>query len=272
MKKGALLVGAVVLGTVSLTWLVWRETWFGARLDDDELLAATAPTAKPRDVQHGVEEIRRRLEEEPGRPGMDRWAKALVEASRRAEDPVRVQAAWAMGFDAGREEFLARLREMAAGDASVLVRRNAACSLANAGDASGRVVLRSMLEPCTVTSPAAGVVSGLPGVDAPVVENHAAASVRRDDGEVVMVVAPAPGRVRTRVVADGARVAAGDAVLVLAPDARHAWNAALALGRVGTKKDVELLERAAAESGFPDKLRADARAAADAVRARGASK
>jgi acetyl/propionyl-CoA carboxylase alpha subunit len=228
-----------------------------------------APEAKPRDVQHGIEEITRRFDERA--VGMERWAKALVDASRRVEDPVRVQAAWAMQVDAGREEFVVRLREMVSADASILVRRNAACSLAASRDASGRAVLRSMLETFTATSPDAGVVSGLPGIDAPVVENKTPVGrVRRDDGTDVYVFSPVPGRVATRSVADGACVAAGDAVVVLAPDAMHAGNAALALSLVGTKDDVALLELAAApQSTFPDDVKAAARAAADAVRARG---
>jgi acetyl/propionyl-CoA carboxylase alpha subunit len=268
VKKGVLLVAAVVVGTLSLTYLVWRQTWFGARLDDDELVAAMAPTAKARDVQHGIEEITRRFGARA--VGMERWAKALVEASRRTEDPVRVQAAWAMQTDAGREEFVARLREMVAGDSSVLVRRNAACSLAASHDATGRAVLRSMLEPFTVTAPEAGVVDELPGVDTPVRENRSVGRVRKDDGTFVLVMAAVPGRVTKRAVESGAHVAAGDAVLVLEPDAQHAENAALALSLVGTKEDLALLDSAAApQSTFPDAVKAAARAAADAVRARG---
>jgi hypothetical protein len=250
-----------------VTWFVWQGTWFGARLDDDALIAAMAPDAKPRDVQHGIEEITRRFDERA--VGMERWSKALVDASRRAEDPVRVVAAWAMQSDPGREEFVVRLREMVAADESVLVRRNAACSLAKSGDAAGRAVLRSMLEPFTVTAPCAGTVGGLAAVDVPARELKPVGRVRRDDGSDVLVIAAVPGRVTKRVAADGARVAAGEAVIVLAPDSRHALNAALALALVGTKEDVEVLELAAApQSAFDADAKSAARAAADAVRAR----
>jgi biotin carboxyl carrier protein len=252
---------------VTLTGLVWRQTWFGARLEDSELIAATAPTARPRDVQHAIEEITQRFAE--NRPGMDRWAKALVEASRRAEDPVRIQAAWAMQFDAGREEFVARLREMTAADASPLVRRNAACSLAKSGDAAALPVLREMLRTTNVVAPDAGVVSSVPGVGAPVAENGAVARVRRDDGSDIDVRTPVPGIVVERVAKDGARVAAGDAIVALAPNARHALNAAAALALVGTKDDVDLLLTACApQSEYPDDVKAAARAAVDAIRAR----
>ena len=42
---------------------MWRQTWFGARLGDDELAAALAPQAKARDVQHGIEEVTQRFAE-----------------------------------------------------------------------------------------------------------------------------------------------------------------------------------------------------------------
>jgi len=265
VKKGVLLIGAVVLGTIALTWLVWHQTWFGTRLSDDDLIAAMAPGSSARDAQHGVEEITHRL----GRPGADRWAKLLVETSRRAEDPVRVSAAWAMQYDAGREEFVARLREMVGGDASELVRRNAATSLALAGDASARPVLRSMLEAFTVRSADAGVVSDLVAVEAPVRDGAPVARVRRDDGAAADVRAPVPGGVLSRAVENGARVAAGDPLVVLGPDGRHALNAAAALALVGTGEDAELLSLAAApQSQFGEDVKAASRQALAAIRSR----
>jgi biotin carboxyl carrier protein len=257
-----------VLGTVALTWLVWHRTWFGARLTDDELIVAMSPQSSSRDVQHGVVEITQRFDE--NRVGMDRWAKLLVEASRRPEAPVRVFAAFGMGSDAGRAEFAARLREIVASDPSTIVRRNAAPALAKSGDASARPTLRSMLEQFVVTSPAAGVVGGLPGVDVPVREDKPIGRVTKDDGAVVDVRSDVPGAVAKRVVADGARVSAGDPLLVLAPDATHALDAALALAIVGTKDDVDLLAQAAApQSQFPADVKAVARQAMGAIAARG---
>jgi multidrug efflux pump subunit AcrA (membrane-fusion protein) len=193
-----------------------------------------------------------------------------VEASRRNEDPVRVAAAWAMHVDASRPEFVARLREMAAGDASVLARRNAACSLSNARDPAGRDVLRSMLGAFTVTSADAGVVSSVVAVEMPVREGVAVARVRRDDGTSADVTAPVPGRVVRRAAEDGARVAAGDAVVVLSPDPAHALNAAFALALVGTTDDVELLTLAAApQSNLGEDVQKAARAAVEAIRSRG---
>lgn len=226
------------------------------------------PSSPPRDVMHGINEISLRLRTESH--GLDRWAKLLVDASRRGEDPVRVATAWAMGEDATRPEFEVRLQELVAGDVSVLVRRNAACALANARDPAGREVLRSMLQEFTVAAGEAGVVSSVAAVDMPVRDGAVAARIRRDDGASADVLAPVPGRVVRRAATDGARVAKGDALVVLSPDATHALNAAAALSLVGTQEDVELLNLAAApQSEFRDDVKQAARTAVEAIRSRG---
>jgi biotin carboxyl carrier protein len=257
-----------VLGTSALTWFVWYRTWFGARLGDDALIAAMQPTSPPRDVMHGIHEITVRLTTESH--GLDRWARLLVDASRRGEDPVRNAAAWAMGTDATRPEFLVRLHELVAGDASVLVRRNAACSLAKARDPAGRAVLRSMLEPFPVTTSHAGAVASVAAVEMPVREENVVARIRLDDGTTADVLSPVPGRVVRRAAEDGARVASGDAIVVLAPDSVHALQAAMALSLVGTADDVELLSLAAApQSDLGDDVKKAANAAVEAIRSRG---
>jgi len=226
-----------------------------------------APDAKPRDVQHGIEEITRRLDE--GRPGADRWAKLLVDASRRAEDPVRTMAAWAMHFDAGRPEFVERLRDVVTSDPSEVVRRNAAMSLAKSGDAAARPVLRSMLEPFTVAAPEDGVVVSVPPLDAAIRETKPAGRIRTAAGDEIDVVAPVPGRVVKRA-GEGSRLAKGAPLVVLGPDPEHAFNAVQALRIVGTKEDLELLGLASApQSQFPDEVKAAAQLAIEAIRARG---
>lgn len=267
MKKGIWLIVAVAAGTAIVLWLFWHGTWFGARLDDDALIEAMAPAAKARDVQHGIEEITRRFDED--RVGMDRWAAALVDASRRSEDPVRIAAAWGMHFDAGRPEFVARLTELVETDASVLVRRNAASSLAKSGSGAGRAVLRSMLEPFTVRSPLAGRIRSPLAVELPARENAPVARLVTAQGAEANVLAPVPGRVLRIVAIEGTDVAAGDPVSVLAPDPLHARQAAVALAIVGTPDDLELLGLAAApQSAFPDEVKVVAQQASDAIRAR----
>ncbi len=226
-----------------------------------------APGARARDVQHGIEEITRRFDEH--REGMDRFAALLVDASRREEEPVRIAAAWAMQYDAPRREFVLRLREMVASDASVLVRRNAASSLAAQGDPSGRPVLRSMLEPWTVVAPESGTVLSLAATGSVLRDGATAARMRVADGAEVEVRTAVGGCVSGSLVAAGSQVATGAPLLSLKPDASHVLNAAFALGRVGTADDVDLLNRIAApQSECPDDVRRAAVAAVAAIRAR----
>jgi hypothetical protein len=68
---------------------------------------------------------------------------------------------------------------------------------------------------------------------------------------------------------EGAAVAKGDALVVLAPDDRHAANAVLALALVGTVEDVEALNAVATPSSdFSDDLKRAAATAVAAIRER----
>jgi multidrug efflux pump subunit AcrA (membrane-fusion protein) len=126
-----------------------------------------------------------------------------------------------------------------------------------------------MLQTFTVTANASGVVSGLLAADHPARETAVACRIATDAGASVEVRLPVPGRVVTRSVADGARVAEGDALLVLAPDPQHALNAAAGLYLVGTPEDLELLAVATSpQSGFGPSVQAAAQRAIDAIRAR----
>ena len=112
-------------------------------------------------------------------------------------------------------------------------------------------------------------MSELAAIEAPVKDGAPVARVRRDDGTVGDVRAPVPGSVIRRAVESGAHVEPGDAVIVLGPDARHALNAAGALALVGTRDDAEILSMAAApQSQFGEDVKAAARQALDAIRAR----
>jgi biotin carboxyl carrier protein len=255
---------------VLLGWLVWRQTWFGVRLSDDDLAAAMAAEAKPRDVQHAVSEVVRRYDENASH--MERWGELLLVASRRPEDAVRNTAAWALGdalrHDPTRTAYVERLRELVKSDPSVLVRRNAAPALAVVNDPTGREVLRSMLEPWVVAAPQAGRVVSIAAVDAALAENAPAARLAADAGDVE-VRTPVPGRVLERRAEEGAAVAKDAPLLVLAADPDHAAQAALALRFVGTRDDLELLGVVAGPHvQARDDVKARAREAMDAIRAR----
>src|SRR6185437_6166564 len=70
---------------------------------------------------------------------------------------LRQTVAWIMGQDHTYEPFHEALRKLVT-DSSPMVRRNAALSLTNFGDAAGRAELLAMLRNYPITAPAAGEV------------------------------------------------------------------------------------------------------------------
>jgi hypothetical protein len=264
-RRTAAIFFGLVAGSALVTWLFWRGVTFSARLSDDDLEAALSPAASVRQAEHGLEEVTRRHDE--NRPGMDRWARHVVEASRRAEIPVRRVAAWSMQWDVARPEYGARLREMIASDPDPTVRRNAAVSLARARDPAARPVLRSMLEPWVVTAPVAGTIVSVlpPGRRAQL--DGMVARIETSGGGRAEASTPVPGQVIEAPVPEGGTVTAGARVATLAPDPDHAFNAAGGLFFVGTADDIPLLEMAAGpHSGLGPRVASQARAAIQAIR------
>lgn len=257
LPRGALLLIVFAAACVFVPGLFWWGTTFSRSLDDSELVERLAPEATPRDVQHGIEELSRRFLE--GRPGMDRWAEDLIRVSRRPEEAVRIGAAWCMQFDATRTSFTERLREMVDADPSPLARRNAATSLARAGDAAALPVLRAMLRPFEVAAPAAGTIDDLPSVERPVEEGMTLARILRADGVLTDVRAPVPGTVDEVLVDDGSAVGTGVPIVRIRPGADHVANALAGLGFVGEGSDRELIRSFAdTRAGYPDEVRAAA--------------
>jgi biotin carboxyl carrier protein len=266
-SKGALLLIAFAAACVLVPGLFWWGTTFTRELDDSQLVEQLRDGATPREVQHAVEELSRRFQE--GRPGMERWAEDLVRVSAHPEEAVRISAAWCMQFDATRDAFRERLRELTAADPSPMVRRNAATSLAKSADPAALPILRAMLEPFTVTAPAAGVLQDLAGLDQPVEQGAQIGQIDAGGEELVDVRAAVPGSISEVIAKDGATVTAGAALVRIRPAAEHLKNAMLGLAIVGTTEDADRARSAAdSRSGYPDDVRAAAEWAARQIDAR----
>ena len=251
---------------VTVPGLFFWGTWYGTRFTDAELDETLRPEAKLHDRLHAITEITRRLEE--GAPGMDQWAGRLVDVSRSDDVEVRVASAWAMHYDPCRQGFSERLKEMI-GDPSVLVRRNAATSLAAGGDDAGLAVLRSMLESFAVPCPEAGEVESVVAVGEPVKAGGYLLGLGSPDQASREVRSPVPGVVKAVRVEVGQSLAKGDEIVVLGPDPNHALNAAKALLFVGTSEDLAILAQAAdPRSGFSEAVRRQAAAARLAIESR----
>ena len=135
-----------------------------------------------------------------------------------------------------------------------MVRRNAALSLTNFGDAAGRAELLAMLRNYAITAPAAGDVRYRLKLGEYVNPGTLVARV----GEVE-VRSPLPGEVRELNKRDGTSVRSGEPLIEISPDKEHAWEALRALLRVGRREDLQDVQRyARGVAGMPERVRQQA--------------
>ena len=262
-RRAYLLITGFALLLVLFPFLFWYETWFGRRLTDDEITQYLDNAgAKPRKAQHALVQIGERLGR--GDPRVREWYPKIVELDSNPSLELRQTAAWIMGQDHTYEPFHAALVKLLA-DAAPMVRRNAALSLTNFGDAAGRPELLAMLHTYSITTPAAGQVRYRLKVGEYV---NSETLVGRVGGTEIR--SPLPGEVLDLSRQDGAMVAAGDVLAELSPDKEHAWEALRALLRVGQKGDLEDVQRyARGVAGMPDRVRQQAVLTAQEIQNRG---
>jgi len=196
-------------------------------------------------------------------PSAARWYPQVVQFAASPLIELRQTAAWIMGQDHTYAPFHEALVKLTA-DPQPMVRRNAALALSNFGDPAARQELLAMLRPYTIVSPAAGVVRYRlklgeyvnPGT---LVAHVGGAEVR----------SPLPGEVRELSRRDGGTVGAGDALVEISSDKEHAWEALRALWTVGTKDDLEDIQRyARGIPGMPEKVQEQAVLTVRAIEAR----
>jgi biotin carboxyl carrier protein len=261
-RRAYLLACVFALVLVLLPFLFWYDTWFGRRLTDiriEEYLRDAS--AKPRRAQHALVQVGERLSR--GDLSVRRWYPEVISLAASPAAELRQTAAWIMGQDPRYEPFHQPLRELLR-DPSVMVRRNAALSLAAFRDPAARTELRAMLSSHTVESPGAGRLAYRlkpgdyvnPGT---LVARLGALEVR----------SPVPGEVLSLSRAEGAAVSSGDALVEIAPDEKHAWEALRALYLVGEGADVNEVQRyARGVSGMPENLRRQAALTLGEIQAR----
>jgi biotin carboxyl carrier protein len=158
-----------------------------------------------------------------------------------------------MGQDNTYEPFHETLRALLA-DSSPMVRRNAALSLTNFGDAASRSELLAMLHPYAITSPVAGAVKYRLKLGDYVNPGTLVGRVGTTE-----IRSPLPGDVLTLKQQDGATIAANEVLVEISPDKEHVWEALRALLRVGQKDDLKSVQRyARGVDGMPDRVRQQA--------------
>jgi biotin carboxyl carrier protein len=260
-QRAYLLITIFALLLVLFPFLFWYMTWFGRKLTDTEISNYLADSGKPRHAQHALVQVGERMARRD--PGVRRWYPQVVELSASPLIELRQTSAWIMGQDHTYAPFHDALLKLIA-DAQPMVRRNAALALSNFGDPAARPELLAMLRPYTIVSPVTGVVRDRlklgeyvnPGT---LVAHVGAAEVR----------SPLPGEVRDLSRRDGSTVGAGDPLAEISADKGHVWEALRALVTVGTKDDLEEIQRyARGVPGVPEKVQEQAVLTVRAIQAR----
>jgi hypothetical protein len=241
---------------VVMPFLTWYGTTFWRTLTDAQVDEYLGDATNVRHVQHALEEIDRRV------AGADtnarRWYPRVVEVSHDSSADLRLTAAWVMGDDNREETFHAALVPLL-GDAEPAVRRMAALSLSRFDDARCRAELVAMLHDYSVPVGVGGSVETVLPVGSVVSRQTMIARVRTEAGEVREVRSPLAGRVKQLSTAEGTKVQAGDALLVLSPDADNVLQALRALYLVGTREDIAEIEPyTQGAAGMPQKVKEQA--------------
>jgi hypothetical protein len=262
-RRAYLLITGFALLLVLFPFLFWYGTWFGRKLTDGEISEYLDNAAsKPRKAQHALVQIGERLAHGDAR--VRQWYPKIAELAPNPSLELRQTTAWIMGQDHSYDPFHAALLRLLT-DTAPMVRRNAALSLTNFGDAAGRSELVAMLHPYVVMAPAAGQVryrlkAGEYVNPGTLVGRVGATEIR----------SPLPGEVLALRLRDGATVAQGDTVAELSPDKEHAWEALRALLRVGQKQDLDDVQRyARGVAGMPDRVRQQAALTLKEIQSRG---
>ena len=251
---------------VVVPFLSWYWTSFLRPLDDEKITEYLNDTAKPRHVQHALEQIDKKIVADDG--SARKWYPQIVGVASSPVADLRMAAAWVMGDDNREPEFRNALARLL-GDAEPAVRRMAALSLSRFGDERARAELRAMLRPYAFKSPLGGTLLTILPAGSRVNRESLVARVRDARGEVREVRAPLSGKIERVSAAANANINAGDELLVLAPDAENVLQSLRALAMVGAGEDLSEIEvYARGVEGMPADVQKQAALTAEAIKGR----
>lgn len=263
--SGAIMIGVPAL-LVVVTFLFWYQTWFGRRLTESEMREYLLDTSVPHKTQHALTQVVTEIVQHD--PAVKRVYPEVVALAGNKEPGIRSMAAWVMGQDSNSPEFHQTLLKLVA-DPEPMVRWNAALGLARFGDAAGELEIKSMLHPFELRATQAGTISFEVNASDAVKSGSVVARIKSQSAAELETRSPLAGIVERRVVKDGAPVAAGDVIAVIAPAEQQIWEALVALYLVGKPDalaDVELLARPA--NGNSERVRQQAALTIGAIRER----
>jgi hypothetical protein len=252
---------------VLITFLFWYQTWFGRPLSEGEMAKYLSDTSVPHKTQHALSQLSDSIAR--GDSSARRWYPQLIAMAQNPEPELRLMAAWAMGQDNHSNEFHQALRRLV-DDPEPLVRWNAALALVRFGDASGEPELRRMLQPFPLVAPEAGTLKFRLKTQDSVRRGSVVARIRvSGQDKPTEVPSPVEGEISSLPVQDGAQVAAGETVAVVAPSENELWESLRALYLVGTNQDLGDVERIARDTkSVSERIRQQAESTARAIRER----
>lgn len=262
--SGPILILAILF--VVASFLTWYFTWFGRSLSDSEITKFLVDEKHPRHVQHALLQIQQRIER--GDKSANQWYPQIVALASSPETEFRLTVAWLMGEDNTAEEFHNTLKKLLE-DPEPIVRRNAALALVRFNDSSGRRELIAMLQPITVNAPATGVLQSSLSTGAQISRGALLGRIQQANGEIVEMRSPLLGKVDRILVANGASVSKGEAVLTIKPDEQSIWEALRGLSVVGLEDDLPLIDRyASGAEPVSDRIKQQAALTANAIKSR----
>lgn len=260
-QRAYLLITVFAVLLVLFPFLFWYNTWFGRKLSDTQIAEYLADSAKPRHAQHALVQVGEHMARHD--PDAKQFYAQVVQLAGSPRIELRQTAAWIMGQDHTYAPFHEALLKLMA-DPQPMVRRNAALALSNFGDPAARPELLAMLRPYTVVSPAAGTVEYRLKLGEYVNPGTLVAHVGNAE-----VRAPLPGEVRDFDRRAGSAVAKGDPLVDISADKEHVWEALRALWTVGTKPDLDDIQRfAGGVPGMPEKVHEQALLTVQAIQSR----
>lgn len=239
-KRATILMSLVAVLCVVIPLLFWHGTWFGRELTDDQITEYLGDSQdQPRHTQHALVQISERMSR--GEASVERWYPDLVSLAGHSLPELRLTVAWVMGQDNQNEQFHDKLRDLVR-DSNPMVRRNAALSLARFGDPAGRPELLAMLQPHTVATEHAGVITNRLQAGDSVDRGTLLVRIETEGvPEPAEIRSEVPGIVRKQLKNNGDVVQPGEGVTLLGPDPSHAYEALRGLYLVGTREDIDTI-------------------------------
>jgi hypothetical protein len=259
---GLLLV--VLLGAAGAISLILQHSErLRSPLSNEQIAAFLHDDADPDGIQYALSQVRLRLDKGEG---VGTWTAELLRLANHPAENVRYCVAGLMAADPSRPEFHQVLLDMLRYQ-TLLVRNQAALSLAAFDDPAGREQVMSMLQPVSIYAPRPGHVETVAGAGARVA--HGGILIHLHTGNtVVEVLSPIAGRVRSLTVQDGDIVPGGTWIAVVEPDSDQLLAALSALEKIGKPQDLLVLAQVEHNPELPMEVRQRATRTEEKIRQR----